>query len=296
MLSAVKVFRTGHCRLFRLTAGLLALLLLALHGVGCLMLPKEDRLQSVATPHRLVISGFTLRYHVAEASNASWNLVFIHGTPANAGIWHEQFVQPFPQANLIAYDRPGFGQSGPVRREPHLAEQVAALTNLLAALPRLPTVLVGHSYGGPVALLAAVEHPDLVAGVVLIGGSVDPRQEHPVWIQHPFHTLATSWVLPGWLRQCNRELLTLKGDLLGLERELPHLRVPVVMLHGERDQQVPVANVAYLRARLADLGRTNGVDALVYPDYTHFIPWEHPDAVQRAVVLALARIGTGPTK
>lgn len=296
MLSAVKVSHIGYRRLFRIAAGLLALLVLALHGVGCLMLPKDDRLQSVAAPLRLVTNDFTLRYHLAEASNASWNLVFIHGTPANAGIWHEQFVRPVPQANLIAYDRPGFGQSGPVRREPHLAEQVTALTNLLAVLPRLPTILIGHSYGGPVALLTAVEHPDMVAGVVLIGGSVDPAQEHPLWIQYPFHALATSWALPGWLRQCNRELLTLKDDLLGLERELPRLRVPVVMLHGERDQQVPVANVAYLRARHATLGRTNGFDALVYPDYSHFIPWEHPDAVKRAVELARERIGAGPTK
>lgn len=292
----MKVSRLGYRRLFRFTAGLLTLLVLALHGAGCHFLPADTRLQSVAAPLLLVTNGFTLRYHLAKASNASWNVVFIHGTPANAGIWHEQFEPGFPQANLIAYDRPGFGQSGPTRREPHLAEQVAALTNLLTALPRLPTVLVGHSYGGPVALLTAVEHPDLVAGVVLIGGSVDPAQEHPVWIQHPFHTLATSWVLPGWLRQCNRELLTLKGDLLGLERELPGLRVPVVMLHGERDQQVPVANVAYLRAQLAAMGCTNGFDALVYPDYTHFIPWEHPDAVRRAVELARERIASGPTK
>jgi pimeloyl-ACP methyl ester carboxylesterase len=286
----VKFLRISRRRIFRLAAGLLVLLAAGLHGVGCLMLPKDDRLQGVARPFTLRTNGFSVRYHLAESGNAVRNLVFIHGTPANAGIWYEQFAPPFPRANLIAYDRPGFGLSRPMRHDPHLEEQVAALTNLLAALPRHPTVLVGHSYGGPVALLAAVEHPELVAGVVLIGGSVDPAQEHPLLVQSLFHTRATSWLLPRWLRQCNRELLTLKGDLLRLERELPQLRVPVVMLQGERDRQVPAANVAYLQSRLAALGRADLVTARVFPDYTHFIPWEHPDAVTQAVALVLARL------
>lgn len=55
------------------------------------------------------------------------------------------------------------------------------------------------------------------------------------------------------------------------------------MLHGGRDQQVPAANVAFLRAQLAAGGRTNQSRELVYPEYTHFIPWEHPDAVERAL-------------
>ncbi len=229
---------------------------LALHGTGCLILPGDDRLANLSQASTLTTNGFVIRYHLAESAAAQWNIVFVHGTPANAGIWHSQFKDPFPGANLIAYDRPGFGLSQPTRRDPHLDEQVSALTNLLAVMPVRPTLLVGHSYGGPVALLTAARHPELVAAVVLIGGSVDPGQEHPLWIQRPFHTGATSWVLPGWLRQCNRELMTLKSDLLQLETELEHLRVPVVMLHGGRDRQVPVENVPYLGSKLASLGKS----------------------------------------
>jgi len=96
------------------------------------------------------------------------------------------------------------------------------------------------------------------------------------------------------LRQCNRELLTLKGDLEELKAALPRLRVPVVMLHGERDQQVPVGNVAYLRAQLAATGRTNLFRERFHSDYTHFIPWEHPDAVDRALHAAIGLIEAEP--
>ena len=281
-------------RLRRLALGLATLLLLAVYSGGCLVVPDSSRLDALARRATLITNGFTLHYHLATTNPAAWNLVFIHGTPASGGIWHSQFVRPFPDANLLAYDRPGFGDSKPTRRRPHLADQVAALTNLLAVLPSLPTILVGHSYGGPVALQAALDRPDVVAGVVLIGGSVDPAQERPLWVQYPFNYTGTSFWLPGWLRQCNRELLTLKGDLLELEAAVPGLQVPVVMLHGGRDQQVPVANVAFLRAQLAAVGRTNLFRELVFPDYTHFIPWEHPDAVEQALqeLVRLIKAGT----
>lgn len=270
--------------------------MLALHGVGCLLLPKAGRLDAHARPEKLVTNSLTLHYHLAAAPDAEWNLVFIHGTPASAGIWHAQFERPFPRANLLAYDRPGFGASRPTCRDPHLTGQVAALTNLFAALPERPTILVGHSYGGPVALLAAVEHPGWVTAVVLIGASVDPAQEQPLWVQYPFHSVATSWLLPGWLRQCNRELLTLKGDLTDLEQRLPRLRVPVVMLHGGRDRQVPVANVAYLRRHMAAAGLTNLFSELTFPEYTHFIPWEQPAAVECAIVQAIRVLAAQPLR
>ena len=186
-----------HGRIARYGLALVGAGFLALHGTGCLILPGDDTLATLSQSATLTTNGFVIRYHLAESTAAQWNIVFVHGTPANAGIWHSQFKDPFPGANLIAYDRPGFGLSQPARRHPHLHEQVSALTDLLAIMPARPTLLVGHSYGGPVALLTALKHPELVAGVVLIGGSVDPDQEHTLWIQHPFHTGATSWVLPG---------------------------------------------------------------------------------------------------
>ena len=265
--------------------------LVALHGAGCLVMPGEARLKGFAEAATLMTNGFSLRYHSRTNTGASWNVVFVHGTPANAAIWHSQFADPFPAANLVAYDRPGFGASKPSNHDPHLAEQVMALTHLISALPRRPTILVGHSYGGPVVLMTAVRRPELVAGVVLIGGSVDPSQEHPLWIQYPFHTAASSWALPRWLRQCNRELMTLKGDLLDLADELPGLRAPVVMLHGGQDRQVPVENVAYLRRKLEALGKSDLFQELVFADYTHFIPWEHPAAVAKAVGMAMERSG-----
>ena len=96
--------------------------------------------------------------------------------------------------------------------------------------------------------------------------------------------------MPRSLRQCNRELLTLRGDLVRLQPELSALAVPVVMLQGGKDRQVPVANVDYLRTQFAAAGKTNLLDQLVFPDYNHFIPWENPDAVETAIRMVTDRL------
>jgi len=123
-------------------------------------------------------SGRVIHYYELEQTNAEWNIIFIHGTPAMAADFHEQFRNPFPRANLFALDRPGFGASGPGWRHPGLEEQANVVGLLLPANGPLRTILVGHSYGGPIALLMALKFTNRVAGVVLVGGSVDPNQEH----------------------------------------------------------------------------------------------------------------------
>ncbi len=227
--------------------------------------------------------GHTLRCYELKQPAADWNIIYIHGTPATAAVFGEQFRHPFPRANLAALDRPGFGASGSDRRRPSLEDQANAIGALLPNEPTRRTILVGHSYGAPVALLAALKFTNEVAGVVLIGGSVDPAQERTYTIQRFVDWPLVSRLVPRSLRQCNRELLTLRGDLVRLQPELSALAVPVVMLHGSKDRQVPVANVAYLRIQLAAAGKTNLFSQLVFPDCNHFILWEHPDAVEAAI-------------
>jgi pimeloyl-ACP methyl ester carboxylesterase len=257
----------------------------ALHAFPGLFAKFDDPARLGVTIHVLTTNGFTIRWvEKPAASNASpCDLVFIHGTPGGAGVWAAQFDTLFTNANLFAYDRPGFGGSAPVRRQPHLQEQVDALTNLLANITTNRVLVIGHSYGGPVALLAALEHPEKIRGALLIGGDVDPAQEKPWWVQYVFGWRATSWVLPRALRQCNRETLAAHQDLATMQKILPQLAVPVVMLHGDRDPLVPVENVAWLERQLGSLGKTNLFGKIILPGVNHFIPWEHPAEVERAL-------------
>jgi len=244
----------------------------------------DDPARLEAAVHIAVTNGFTLRWaDKRAASNSSLDLVFVHGSPGGAGVWGTQFHSALTNANLLAYDRPGFGRSGPTQFQPHLQDQADALITLLAIATTNRVLLVGHSYGCPIAFLTALEHPDKIRGVLLIGGDVDPAQEKPWFIQYFFGWRVTSWLLPQALRQCNREMLTVHADLVAMQKLLPRLSVPVVMLHGDRDPLVPVENVAWLEQQLAGLGKSVWFAKIILPGVNHFIPWEHPADVERAV-------------
>jgi pimeloyl-ACP methyl ester carboxylesterase len=247
----------------------------------------DDPSRLDAVVHVTASNGFTLRWveKPAATTNARLNLVFIHGSPGGAGVWAAQFHSPLTNANLFAYDRPGFGGSKPALAQPHLQEQVDGLMILLAGATTNRVLLVGHSYGSPIALLAALEHPDKIGGGLLIGGDVDPAQERPWLVSYFFGWRITSWLVPQALRQCNREMLTVGADLTEMQRRLPTLSVPVVMLHGDRDPLVPVENVAWLEQQLASVGKTNLFAKIILPGVNHFIPWEHPDEVERGIRL-----------
>jgi pimeloyl-ACP methyl ester carboxylesterase len=296
-----KLFRQGKRRrwgriLFAIAAALFILPMSFIHIVIFLYAMNDHRMDRFSSHVIKDSFGHTIHYYESQPTEAAWNIIFIHGTPGDAAAFRQQFLNPFPGANIIALDRPGFVGSKPDLRRPSLEDQANAIGALLTNIPPLKTILVGHSYGGPVALLAALKFTNQVAGAVLIGGSVDPAQEHIMWIQHVGDWPVLSWTLPRSLRQCNRELLTLRGDLIHLRTQLAALTVPVLMLHGMKDQLVPVANVEYLRNQLAAAGKTNLFDQLVFPDYDHFIPWEHPDAVESAIKKLITDIQQQPQK
>src|SRR5258708_33975916 len=68
-------------------------------------------------------------------------------------------VQRLPDLFLVVYDRRGYARSA--RAEPAAAALGDHAEDLLALLESRPAAVVGHSYGGVAAMMAAHLRPDL---------------------------------------------------------------------------------------------------------------------------------------
>lgn len=81
------------------------------------------------------------------------------------------------RAYACTYDRTGMGRSAKPKPSPSAGDHAAQLHELLGVVgaPR-PAILVGHSYGGLVAMIEAAEQPADVAGLILVDSS-HPGQE-----------------------------------------------------------------------------------------------------------------------
>jgi pimeloyl-ACP methyl ester carboxylesterase len=100
-------------------------------------------------------------------------LVFLHEALGCTAMWHDFPAQVARDTRMpaIIYDRAGYGRSSRSPYRPrdrsylHCEAQVV-LPQLLERLQVDQAILIGHSDGGSIALLAAAACPDKVAGIV----------------------------------------------------------------------------------------------------------------------------------
>jgi pimeloyl-ACP methyl ester carboxylesterase len=187
--------------------------------------------------------------YLAAGDPKERKVLFIHGTPGAATDWMP-FLQKVPEGqHRLAVDRPGFGQSGPGAPVVSLSDQARAIAALVQT-GQGPAVVVGSSYGGPVALRLATDHPQLISGVLLVGAAGDPEREETHPLQHLAATRAIRGLLPRALAHSNAELLALRRELEALRKGIGRIRASVTILQGVHDTLVPVENAVYLAARL----------------------------------------------
>jgi pimeloyl-ACP methyl ester carboxylesterase len=114
------------------------------------------------------------RLHVTCAGSGSPTVVFESGIAASSLSWTRVLPGVATFTRACAYDRAGLAWSDAARGRPTLARTVGDLRELLAnAAIAGPYVLVGHSFGAFLVCVYASQHPDDIAGLVL----VDPPSE-----------------------------------------------------------------------------------------------------------------------
>ena len=95
----------------------------------------------------------------------------IHGLTGHGKRWESLFAAHLPDVAAVAPDLLGHGRSS--WDAPWTIDaNVAALAALVDAEADGPVVVVGHSFGGAIALSLAAARPDLVAGLVLLDPAV----------------------------------------------------------------------------------------------------------------------------
>ncbi len=106
---------------------------------------------------------FAVERPAEEGGGPQALLVAVHGTMDR----HTGFAavrRALPELRTILYDRRGYGRSRPLPPAPDLDASVEDLLGLCAGRP---AVVVGHSYGGCIALRAAEVAPDVVRAVTV---------------------------------------------------------------------------------------------------------------------------------
>jgi dipeptidyl-peptidase-4 len=140
---------------------------------------------------------------------------------------------------------------------PDLDDQVAGVKAILAAHPEIDPARVGitgHSYGGYLAALALVRHPDVFAAGVAGAPVTDWRNYDTIYTERYMRTPKE-----------NRE----GYDAGSAVRLAENLEGDLLLLHGMRDDNVHPSNTFQMAAKLQD--RDIPFEMIMFPTATHGI-------------------------
>lgn len=197
-----------------------------------------------------------------ERPDADWKVVIVTGTPSWSEYWAPTIAAAPEDWELIVADRPGFAQSEPREAVRDLATQAEALSPMLDARSGQRVLLVGQSFGAPVATLMASRHADRVDAIVLVSpyfGDRGPTARRMFGVGQLARPL-----LPRDLRNSIIEVAAQTEQLPTVWEAFAGLPQPVVFVHGDDDTFVPLQ----AGRRIAD---EYGHTLVTVPDGDHFL-------------------------
>lgn len=245
------------------------------------------------------IDGLQVEYQEWPARKADMpSLVLLHEGLGCIALWRDFPAQLAAQsgARVIAYSRPGYGQSDPYpeARTPRYMHDEAEriLPAFLAALEITRPVLVGHSDGGSIGLLYAARFPDALAGLVVMAPHAFVEEETLAGIR----LAASAWATTDWpqrLARYHRDAPRVFADWndcwlspafrdWNIEADLAAIRCPVLALQGIDDEYGTLRQIEVIAEQVP------GTRLLALADCAHSPQREQTAAVLQAITEFLA--------
>ncbi len=237
-------------------------------------------------------------------------LVFIHGWCGDRSHWRNQVDAFSSDHTVVTLDLGGHGASGANRKAWDLAALAGDVVAVVDRLDLPGVILVGHSLGGPVSLLAAAQMPGRVIAVVGVDTLHDAEFQTPAgWVEETTQALEADFrgslrafvatmfeegadpSLPEWV--CARAERTDRTAALGLLRAittydgraaLAGAKVPVRCINAVAKPPRRMATAVATNRKYADY------DASLLERVGHFPHLERPrefNAVLRRVIQGL---------
>lgn len=203
------------------------------------------------------------------------------------------FASALDGLSALAPDLPGFGASPAPDHVIGADAYADIVAGMLDAFDR-PPVILGHSFGGRIAVCLAAKHPERVGPLVVTGA---PLIRLETGRRPPVAYRVSRWMHRAGLMSDERmeRLKRRRGsadyraatgvmrDILvkvvneSYERQLGRINTPVQLIWGENDREVPVSVAEASVALISD------VSLEVLPGVGHMVPLQAPEALRAAV-------------
>ncbi len=247
-------------------------------------------------------------------------LLLIHSHYFNMRMWDDWIDTLSPHYQVIRFDMTSHGLTGPdARNDYSMDRDLQHILNLLDHIGVEDFSVVGSSLGGNMAFTLASRYPDRVEALVLANSGGLPRKKPrsqqgtiPGWVDYVSYLVPTSafrafmeWMIVDdslvtdalaeefhqmFRREGNRfaEFNRLRSYELGNpDPVLAKIKAPTLVMWGEDNPQLSVAQVEKFRNKLTNVNR---LEVEIYKGVGHVIPLEIPKQGSRDVLRFLQAV------
>lgn len=212
-----------------------------------------------------------------ERQGTGYPVLLLHGWGASSKLFEAAIAGLCDSFDVMAPDFPGFGSTPPPPEVWGVQEYAAWVVALLDSLGIKRAHVIGHSFGGRVAIRLAHRWPERMANVVLTdsAGIRPPR----TW---RYHVRVRTFKLLRWMGQSaaipdpirawaaaraaqsgssdyQQASGVMRSSLVrvvneDLRDELPHIQSPTLLIWGDRDEDTPLADAHLMERAIPDAG------------------------------------------
>lgn len=215
---------------------------------------------------KIAVDGQQIAYREAGSGPP---LVLLHGGLVDSRAWRREINAYSDEFHVVAWDAPGCGGSSDPRPDVALGDYADWVAGLIDALELGPAHILGHSFGGGLALAVHQRHSRLVRSMILVSayagwaGSLSPaeverrrqRAEHNAgrptreWVDDFLATLFDDATPRHLVEQTRHIMLDTRPEGMlpmlnafaeaDLTDVLGEVAVPTLLLYGSKDQRSP---------------------------------------------------------
>jgi pimeloyl-ACP methyl ester carboxylesterase len=220
-------------------------------------------------------------------------VVLIHGAGGTHMFWPSE-VRRLPGYRVYALDLPGHGKSAG-RGQQSITAYTRSVLDWLAALNLHRAVFIGHSMGGAIVQTLALDHPEHVLGVGLVGSAAKLRV-NPQILENSanpttFHIAVEEVVKRSFSAQAPEGLVELAGkrmtevrpsvlhgdfiasDAFDVTDRVTEIVQPAVVICGAEDKMTPSRNSQFLADSL------QSAQLEIVPGAGHMVMIEKPQEI-----------------
>lgn len=249
-----------------------------------------------------------LRTHTLVGGHGS-TVLLLHGWGSAAERFRDVLMRlPEDIGSVVAVDLPGFGGTDRPPDRWGIRDYAGWVEAAMQLFPHQHPILIGHSFGGSIAIVLAGSKPNAVRGLILVAaGHLTPRT--PVKLS-VFRALAAFGKRllgdPARIsiaRHAQRFLYRLAGAHDGLRagpmqpifrrvieervnEDLPRITAPTIVIWGDRDQETPMRDAGEI------VSKVSGAELRVLPGLGHAPHREQPAQFASALEHALRDLQT----